>query len=106
MPIGCISCVPYVASRLMQRRPESVLDLGIGMGFYGAVIRQWLDHGVRPWHTRLVGVEGWPGYRNPTWDLYDEVHLESIESYLDKSRERFEAVLLMDLHFLKKTALQ
>ena len=69
MPIGCCSLDPAIATQFVVFRPGSVLDLGIGMGFYGAVVRQWLDGGVQPWRTRLVGVEGfaayaqYPGYR-------------------------------------------
>ena len=65
MPIGCCSLVPAIATQFVLRRPRSVLDLGVGMGFYGAVVRQWLDGGVQPWRTRLVGVEGFDAYRSP-----------------------------------------
>ena len=86
MPIGCTSLVPMIAHELMAHRPSSVLDLGIGMGFYGAVVRQWLDLGVRPWRTRIVGVEGFEAYRNPCWDVYDTVINSKIEDYLATSR--------------------
>ncbi len=64
MPIGCCSLVPEIATRLARSRPRSALDLGIGMGFYGAVVRQWLDPGVRPWQTKLVRIEDFAGNRN------------------------------------------
>lgn len=101
MPIGCFSLVPTIAARLMASKPASVLDLGIGMGFYGAVVRQWLDMGVKPWKTRLIGVEGFEGYRNPCWDLYDEVFERPIEGYLNARAETFDAILLLDVleHF-------
>jgi hypothetical protein len=56
MPIGCYSLVPMIANRLHDAQPRSVLDLGVGKGFYGAVVRQWLDLGVRAWRTKLFGV--------------------------------------------------
>ena len=101
MPIGCCSLVPTIATHLHLARPRSVLDLGIGMGFYGAVVRQWLDLGVRPWRTRLVGVEGFAGYRNPCWDLFDEVVVSPIEEYLGRTTETWDAILLLDVleHF-------
>jgi SAM-dependent methyltransferase len=103
MPIGCLSCVAPVAAGLMALRPRSVLDLGIGMGFYRGVVRQWLDKGVRPWTTELVGVEAWAAYRNPMWELYDELHIETIEAYLQRADKQFSAILLMDVleHFEK-----
>lgn len=108
MPIGCCSLVPAIVTQLTNRRPCSVLDLGVGMGFYGAVVRQWLDFGVRPWRNRLVGVEGFAAYRNPCWDLYDEVVVSSIGDYLVASTETWDAILLLDVleHFNHDTGLQ
>jgi hypothetical protein len=104
MPIGCVSCVPHVAGRLGALRARSVLDLGIGMGFYGAVVRQWLDCGVKPWRTKLIGVEAWDKYRNPAWQLYDAVHLEPIERFLDRDlHPPFDGIIMLDVieHFEK-----
>jgi len=101
MPIGCCSLVPTIATHLQLARPSSVLDLGIGMGFYGAVVRQWLDLGVRPWRTKLVGVEGFAAYRNPCWELYDEVVVAPIEDFLEATTGTWDAILLLDVleHF-------
>lgn len=108
MPIGCCSLVPTIATHLHLAHPRSVLDLGIGMGFYGAVVRQWLDLGVRPWRTRLVGIECFAGYRNPCWDLYDQVIVSPIEAYLNQSTEMWDAILLLDVleHFSHDTGSQ
>ena len=101
MPIGCCSLVPAITTQFALRRPRSVLDLGIGMGFYGAVVRQWLDGGMQPWRTRLVGVEGFAAYRNPCWDLYDEVVHSSIEQFLEAESDVWDAILMLDVleHF-------
>jgi len=105
VPIGCCSLVPTIATHLQLARPRSVLDLGIGMGFYGAVVRQWLDLGVRPWRTTLVGVEGFAGYRNPCWELYDQVVVSPIEDFLGRTAETWDAILLLDVleHFPHST---
>jgi predicted TPR repeat methyltransferase len=103
MPIGCYSLVPEIANRLCQRQPQRILDVGIGFGMYGAVVRQWLDLGVTPWHRFLVGVEAWGQYRNPAWDLYNLVVVDSIQGYLAKRQECFDCILMMDVleHFEK-----
>jgi len=103
VPIGCCSLVPMIATEFGIRKPASVLDLGIGMGFYGAVVRQWCDMGVRPWRTRLVGVEAWEGYCNPCWDLYDEVVIEPVLSFFEWSSDVWHSILLLDVveHFEK-----
>ena len=102
MPIGCYSLTPYVADALWKRRPATVLDLGAGMGFYGAVVRQWCDMGVRPWRTHLEGVEGFAGYRGPCWNLYDEMHVGPIGAFLEaRPAQTWDAILLLDVieHF-------
>ena len=101
MPIGCYSLVPFVAHHIAVHRPARVLDLGIGLGSYGAVVRQWGDLGQRPWRTYLVGVEAWAGYRNPLWELYNMVVGDSIQSFLSEHHGQFDLVLLTDVieHF-------
>lgn len=101
MPIGSYTAIPYVASEFAERPPRTVLDLGIGFGMYGAVVRQWVDQGVRPWRTRLVGVEAWSEYRSPLWDLYDLIVADRIENYLARYSDLFDAVILSDVleHF-------
>ena len=101
MPIGCLSVMSTLAGELVRLQPASVLDLGCGTGFYGAVVRQWLDDGVRPWKTTLHGVDGFAQYRNPCWALYDVLTVKPIEEYLATERLRWDAVLLLDVleHF-------
>jgi SAM-dependent methyltransferase len=101
MPIGSFTVVPHVAKLLATARPGRVLDLGIGSGFYGAVVRQWADLGVQPWRTKLVGVEAWAGYRNPLWDLYNLVVVDTIENYFVRFQDPFDCVILGDVleHF-------
>lgn len=107
MPIGCYSLVPHVAFHLAVERPARVLDLGVGFGLYGAVVRQWADLGVWPGRTWLVGVEGFAGYRSPAWDLYNLIVVDSIENYLARAAETFDCILLNDVieHFDKPAGL-
>lgn len=97
MPIGCYSLVPEIASRLCARQPLRILDVGIGFGMYGAVVRQWVDNGVMAWQRYLVGVEAWGRYRNPVWDLYNLVIVDTIQGYLAKQPETFDFILMTDL---------
>ena len=48
-----------------------------------------------------MGVEGFARYRNPCWDLYDEVVVSPIEEYLGRAAETWDAILLLDVleHF-------
>lgn len=103
MPIGSYAAVPSLAQAVLQLQPRSVLDLGVGFGGGGAAVREWLDLGVRPWKTYLVGVESWGDYRNPVWDLYDVVYVRTIEEFFRENHERFDCVLFTDVleHFEK-----
>ncbi len=101
MPIGSYTAIPHVAADLVRCRPRSVLDLGVGFGMYGAVVREWVDFGVRPWTTRLVGVEAWGSYRSPLWDLYDVMYVETIQEHLQRDGSTFDCIILGDVleHF-------
>ena len=101
MPIGSYSSIPYLASHLLKKRPATVLDLGMGFGMTGAVVRQWLDGGIEPFKTTLVGVEVWPEYRSVLWDLYDSVYVDTIQQFLATSNTRFDLIVMGDVleHF-------
>lgn len=108
MPIGCVSVVPDIIAILSGKspKPQKILDAGIGFGFYGAAIRQWLDSGVKPFRTYLLGIEGFSQYRSPCWDLYNYIHTITIQEYLTSelsAKDRFDAILLNDVleHFDK-----
>ena len=101
MPIGSYTSIPWLASQLLIQRPKSVLDLGIGFGMAGAVVRQWLDSGYEPFETYLCGVEVWPEYRSPLWDLYNAVYVQTIEEHLQTPGPPAELIVLSDVleHF-------
>lgn len=88
MPIGSFSLLYHFADHLQKHRPKTVLDLGIGFGMMGALVRQYLDDGVQPWKTHLIGVEGFEQYRNPSWDLYDDIFVEDIRGFAATLSER------------------
>ena len=101
MPIGNYAIVSHISHDLACHRPRRILDLGVGSGFYGSVVRQWLDFGVTPWSTFLAGVEAWADYGNPMWDLYDLMIVDTIQNYLERHRDTFDCVLMTDVieHF-------
>ncbi len=44
-----------------------------------------------------MGVEGFAGYRNPCWELYKEVVVLPLEEFLDRARETWDTVLLLEV---------
>src|SRR6185436_17011472 len=93
MRIGSYASVPFIVQQMIETAPRRVLDLGIGFGGNGLLVRQWIDLGARPWKTFLAGVEVWADYRNPTWDLYDLVIVDTVENYFERYAESFDLVL-------------
>lgn len=109
MPFGSHSVYTQVIQQLTIRNPKSVLDLGIGYGINGAGVRNWLDHGYKPYSTYLVGVEVFSEYRSPLWDCYDKIHETTIHDYLAKEpTELFDCIIMTDVleHFTKEEGVE
>jgi Predicted methyltransferase (contains TPR repeat) len=101
MPISSFSIVSLIACELNSAAPKTVLDLGIGTGFYGAVIRQFVDLGQGT-KTRIIGVEPFADYQNPNWDHYQTVYKKTIQDFLVFDQDQFyDCILFLDVieHF-------
>jgi len=89
MPVGFPEALPYVMRTFRRVEPRTVLDIGCGYGFWGAVLRNYFGTDPRTgsifplMQVGIVGVEIWPAYRNPMWDLYNGVIVGRIEDHLD-----------------------
>lgn len=108
MPVGSFSLIYHLAEHLQKHRPKSVLDLGVGFGLAGAIVRQYLDDGVKPWRTELIGVEAFEAYGNPTWGLYNSLLNCSIQDFVSVRREhKYDFIILSDVieHFEKEEGL-
>ena len=79
MPMSNPLHMPAVIAFVQALRPRRVVDIGVGVGTYGFLMRQVLDIGhqrLNPdtWMTVIDGVEIFEGYRNPVWEYaYDTV---------------------------------
>lgn len=113
MPIGSYALTYNIAHEIWKRKPARVLDLGIGFGMQGALVRQYVDQGVQPFKTVLHGVEGFEQYRNPIWDLYNKVVISSIHDFVWYERAngdgwRYDMIIMTDVieHFEKEEGYQ
>lgn len=110
MPIGSFSAFGKVIQGVLASNPKTILDLGIGFGMNGAGVRNWLDLGIEPFKTKLVGVEVFPDYGNATWDLYDHVHINDIKTELEycvMMGIKYDTIIMTDVieHFTKEEGL-
>lgn len=73
MPISWQEVIPNVMSKVEQFKPKSILDIGIGFGKYGVLLRELLElpyerYDKDSWIIQIDGVEGYSNYRNPLHD--------------------------------------
>jgi predicted TPR repeat methyltransferase len=80
----------YVATNGAE--PTRILDLGIGAGDFGPLIKERFQRAIR-----LTGVEVWQKNRDPNWDAYDEIFVEDMRSYLRRANGTFDFVMLIDV---------
>lgn len=111
MPTSDIFNIPAVVTAVTAFNPRSILDVGCGFGKYGMLLREYTDVAARrynraDWQVRIVGVDGFEGYRNPLWDaVYDEVRVGEITKVLPELGQ-FDVILIADVieHFEKPVA--
>lgn len=94
MPISSHALLPYVIQELETLKPKSVLDLGIGNGIYGALIYNYSPIFMKR-IPHLVGVEVWPPYESPLWEIYDEIHIEDLRHFT--THQKFDMIIMMDV---------
>lgn len=76
---------PMIISPIMmefiKHHPKTILDIGIGTGKFGALMREysenWNETCLRlrrgDWTTTIHGIEIFPVYKSPLWDFYNTV---------------------------------
>jgi hypothetical protein len=108
MPSSRFNVIPLVLSLVVKYKPESILDIGIGFGKYGVLFREYLDIWTvdKPYDkriTNIIGVEAFPQYENPVWQIYDQVIVEDIRKIAD-TLPAFDLVFMGDVieHFSKE----
>lgn len=68
MPVSDSNQIPSVLKLVGEAKPESILDIGLGWGLYGALFRIFLDGAQAnisdrsAWQIRIDGVEIFPDY--------------------------------------------
>ena len=77
-------------------KPLEILDLGIGLGNFGKLIKSRLG-----FPTILTGVEVFEQYRNNKWNYYDQLFISEIVEFLGSTDRSYDHILLIDVleHF-------
>ena len=106
MPTSYMQTIPLILELVQHEKPTSILDVGVGFGKYGVLLRELLDvphqrYHPDSWQVRIEGVEGCEVYRTPIHDhVYDAVHYGDVRALLD-GLPVYDVVLLIDVleHF-------
>lgn len=101
MPISNWEQIPAIMNEVYRLQPKTVLDLGVGFGKYGPLLREVLDgmHGrCRPnqWLAYIVGVEANEDYRNPAWKCYTSVANKDFSTLPGEDMEDWDVALMID----------
>ena len=112
MPSSDHNTIAPIMDIIRREQPRSILDVGIGCGKFGMLVREYLDghwmqrafHKKESWKTILDGIEIWADYITPVHSyLYNRIIVEDAAEYLDKHIGDYDLILLGDVieHFNK-----
>jgi hypothetical protein len=114
MPTSVYKQIPDVIDAVLAVKPASVLEIGIGCGKYGVLLREYLDvwdHYLEPWgqrHTRIDGIEIHEQYRGAAWGAYDLVRVGDARTIISGMADcEYGCVLIVDVleHFEREDGL-
>ena len=86
MPMSNPVHIPAVIHFAFGLQPQRVLDIGVGMGCYGMLLRQYLDIGKEriskeEWQLKIDGLEVFEPYRNPIWEwAYSRIQMGDLRT--------------------------
>ena len=96
-------------------KPRSILDVGIGFGGIGFLIRQYFDlkpdkkKGFADWSIQIDGIEIFEKYITPVHDyIYNDIFIGNALSILGERNLYYDMILAIDLieHFSKDDGLR
>lgn len=113
MPFSQSSQISSIVGAVEALRPLSILDVGVGMGQYGFLLRTNLENirlfeiaGARAhqaprerWTIRIDGIEGFAGYLTPVHDYaYDRLMVGDAMGILPEIADRqYDLVMAIDI---------
>ena len=88
MPSSRFDVIPIVLKHVVDIKPKTILDIGIGYGKWGVLFREYLDiwDVDKPYDERglhLTGIEANADYDNSVWQTYDDIIVCNVMSKLE-----------------------
>jgi len=112
VPTSSPSVIPIMLEQMKRAcgSPEAILDIGIGFGKWGFLIRETFEAGPhqrwqrKDWRIKIDGIEVFEKYVGPHQrSVYDKIHIGNAFEVID-GLGQFDFVVLGDVleHFTKK----
>lgn len=113
MPSSTHAHIPAILTEVMRARPASVLDVGVGFGKWGHLVREYTDvwagrFDPKDWRVHIAGIEIFSGYINAgTRAYYDELMIGDLRTILP-DLNGYDLVLAIDVleHLERRDALE
>lgn len=108
MPTSYYKQIPAIIEAAIAINPSTVLEIGIGCGKYGALLREYLtvwDHYFEPWGSVSITVDGIEIHElyasSPAWACYDSVAIGDARVLVPVLARRYDMALMVDVleHF-------
>ena len=102
MPTSAHNQISVVLSLCREIAPKRILDIGMGFGKYGVLLREYLDisferYEEATWQVEIGGIECFAPYENPIWHyVYDWHKIGDVREVLP-SLGHFDLILLIDV---------
>lgn len=124
MPFSFSNQLSDIIGFAEQKKPKSVLDIGVGMGQYGFLLRTNLENvnlfeingtnarqrDKNQWKIKIDGIEGYTGYLTPVHDYaYNQIMIgDALELLPMLDSHSYELVLAIDIleHFDKNQGIR
>jgi len=109
MPTSTYSHINTVCAYLLEARPQSFLDVGLGNGKIGFIARDLLDvmlgerYHKKDWKVKIDGIEIFPDYiQDHQKAIYDDIYIGNALEVID-GLDKYEMVYIGDVleHFEK-----
>ena len=116
MPVGAYQQLSTIADLIVRINPQRTLDIGIGFGTYGVLVREYLDlwdnmneTKAYTWKRNLDGIEILEEYITPMHRfLYDDIHIGDARTVVPTLKKQYDLVILADVieHLVSFTLLR
>ncbi|BCV20785.1 glycosyltransferase family 4 protein [Moorella sp. Hama-1] len=109
MPTSWYQVISVILDQIQLYKPASILDIGIGFGKYGVLIRDMLEiplerYHKNQWQVKIDGIEAFSDYRNPLHQYcYDQVYYDDVMNVIH-NLPCYDIIMLIDVleHFEKE----